>query len=478
MDLERLHIEIRPRSHFQALDLGVLMARQWYVPLLLLGGVPILLVVGMASMLLHEYPAWVALIVWWCKPAFERLPLRYLSQAIFERRASPLSVLATWRSALLPGLLGALTWRRLSPRRSFDAPVWVLERLSGSRLAERRRVLGGRASGAALWLTVIGIHIESFLAFALITTAWMFVPGSESSDLLSLLGQEAEWQAWISTLATTLCIAAFMPFYVACGFSLYLNRRAELEAWDLEIAFRRLAGRLVAAAALCTALVVLPDASWAEDARQAESRAMISEVLEDPTFTSVQTIRYPAFLADWFDSEEAGEAEPWAWDALFAGIAQVGEVFLWIGVGALIVWLAVRMNLMDWMAPAAQGSGRGALPSELFGVRLAEEALPADVIAAARARWQADDARAALSLLLRAALVEMVDAHGCRFRKGDTEGDCAAEVARNAPKDVHARFVRLIDQWRLVAYAHRPVDDEAFDGLCEDWTGPRLEVRA
>ena len=29
------------------------------------------------------------------------------------------------------------------------------------------------------------------------------------------------------------------PFYVAAGFAMYLNRRAELEAWDIEQKFRR-----------------------------------------------------------------------------------------------------------------------------------------------------------------------------------------------------------------------------------------------
>jgi hypothetical protein len=34
--------------------------------------------------------------------------------------------------------------------------------------------------------------------------------------------------------------ALFMePFYVAAGFAMYLNRRVELEAWDIEQEFRR-----------------------------------------------------------------------------------------------------------------------------------------------------------------------------------------------------------------------------------------------
>ncbi|MCL3029047.1 hypothetical protein L6P87_36985, partial [Klebsiella pneumoniae] len=34
----------------------------------------------------------------------------------------------------------------------------------------------------------------------------------------------------------------------ACGFTLYLNRRTELEAWDIELVFRRLRQRLVGSA--------------------------------------------------------------------------------------------------------------------------------------------------------------------------------------------------------------------------------------
>ena len=35
-------------------------------------------------------------------------------------------------------------------------------------------------------------------------------------------------------------ICVVEPLYVAGGFGLYLNRRTELEAWDIEIAFRRI----------------------------------------------------------------------------------------------------------------------------------------------------------------------------------------------------------------------------------------------
>ena len=40
-------------------------------------------------------------------------------------------------------------------------------------------------------------------------------------------------------MAYAIVIAFLEPFYVAAGFAMYLNRRAELEAWDVEQELRR-----------------------------------------------------------------------------------------------------------------------------------------------------------------------------------------------------------------------------------------------
>ena len=47
-----------------------------------------------------------------------------------------------------------------------------------------------------------------------------------------------------------LVLVVWEPIYVACGFSLYLNRRTVLEAWDIELVFRRMRQRLVGASAV------------------------------------------------------------------------------------------------------------------------------------------------------------------------------------------------------------------------------------
>jgi len=40
-------------------------------------------------------------------------------------------------------------------------------------------------------------------------------------------------------VAYAAAVAFIEPFYVAAGFGMYLNRRVELEAWDVEQEFRR-----------------------------------------------------------------------------------------------------------------------------------------------------------------------------------------------------------------------------------------------
>ena len=42
-----------------------------------------------------------------------------------------------------------------------------------------------------------------------------------------------------AAVAYAVVIGFLEPFYVAAGFAMYLNRRAELEAWDVEQELRR-----------------------------------------------------------------------------------------------------------------------------------------------------------------------------------------------------------------------------------------------
>jgi len=65
------------------------------------------------------------------------------------------------------------------------------------------------------------------------------------------------WLEHLSNAFYALVLVFWEPIYVACGFSLYLNRRTVLEAWDLELVFRRLRQRLSSAAPLLMLVIGL-----------------------------------------------------------------------------------------------------------------------------------------------------------------------------------------------------------------------------
>ena len=77
-----------------------------------------------------------------------------------------------------------------------------------------------------------------FVVALIALIAW-FLPEGLQSELWALYrdGESAPMQAAMS-LGYGLVVLALEPFYVAAGFAMYLNRRVELEAWDIEQEFR------------------------------------------------------------------------------------------------------------------------------------------------------------------------------------------------------------------------------------------------
>ena len=62
----------------------------------------------------------------------------------------------------------------------------------------------------------------------------------ESIDLAAILNGELSEALQLTSAAAYVVVALFLePFFVASGFAMYLNRRASLEAWDIEQEFRR-----------------------------------------------------------------------------------------------------------------------------------------------------------------------------------------------------------------------------------------------
>jgi hypothetical protein len=269
--VQGLNIALRPRPSWEAVDLGVALVRRHAGPIfgswLLVTG---LCFVALNALLLPFDLAWLAaLLLWWLKPAFDRIPLHVLSRAIMGQSPGVRDTLRALRGGWRP-LLPWLLWRRLHPLRSMLLAVDLLEGAHGAGRGARVRVLSAGEGSTPLLLTVIGLHLELMLWGSAIAFGLMLVPTEFLSDsaeaLFDAMKEQPPW--WMQALNNGIywvALSVIEPFYVGAGFALYLNRRTLLEAWDIELAFRRLAARLArtAVAVLLAGTLLLPAAELA-----------------------------------------------------------------------------------------------------------------------------------------------------------------------------------------------------------------------
>jgi hypothetical protein len=136
------------------------------------------------------------------------------------------------------------TWRRLSPWRSFTQPAYQLEGLPLGRIRRRVKQLRRRKAGSALLITAAFSAAEACLVFTALSSLVWFAPAEAAPDLATLFFEPTNvLLEGAAAVAYAIVIGFLEPFYVAAGFGMYLNRRAELEAWDVEQELRRAFGR-------------------------------------------------------------------------------------------------------------------------------------------------------------------------------------------------------------------------------------------
>jgi hypothetical protein len=388
MRLTDSSVVIRPRTSWEAMDLGVLMAREHRALLMSSWALVSLPVFILLTALLWQYPSYAIFLFWWLKPAFERLPLYILSKALFGETPSLKQAVRQWPRLLKGQLLASLTLRRLSLSRSFVLPVSQLEGLEGQARQQRLGVLQQRNAGAARWLTIIGVHLEIGLWFGCMALFYLFIPEQVELDwdwqrLALAAGAQGLWLEHLSNAFYALILVFWEPIYVACGFSLYLNRRTVLEAWDLELVFRRLRQRLSSVAPLLLivvglALVQLSPSAMADetpDSKPLSTQAAnqsIKALLEKPPFKNPETVTRYRFgeekPATGRKAQGDGRLPGWLQHLLdnlnsntFKHLALGLEILLWalvIGGLALVVW-RYREWLRTFVSPVIRAASGG-----------------------------------------------------------------------------------------------------------------------
>lgn len=492
MDLSRVAVVLRPRTSWEAVDLGFVMARRWF-PRLWGLWLCAAFVVYLAALVLLPASTWVVptLVVWWFKPLYEPSLLYWTSRAMFGEELAWRDMGRSWWRVTRPGLASNLTWRRFNPYRSFHMSVMVLEGLPGRQRRERILLLG-RNQHAAAWLTTLGLAFETVLELSLIVLVVLMIPDElRWTDEWTLAFGAGDFSLMLGELGALAAMSVMAPFYVSAGFSLYMNRRSSLEGWDIELAFRRIlarrtppapARRAAAAVALAVFLCMLvpgaPDARAGAAPDAGQAGAVINKVLEHPDFGRRETETYWQYVGgDEKEPDDPGPAGAWLdWlldvvQGFVKGVAAVSEVLLWLVVGVALAWLIswAVANRRSLAAPRRRQGGARGPAARLFNLDVSPDSLPADIGSAAAALLERGDARAALSLLYRGMLSRFVHRQQLPITDSATEGECLELVGRERPPAENDYFATLTREWIRMAYAHRTPDGETVRSLCRQW---------
>ncbi len=546
MQLDRLTIALRPRPARQALDLGFALlharAATVYKAWLALW-LPLVALAAALVAALPDYAGLWFMLPWWLKPLLERAPLYVLSRQVFGEDV-------TWRQALLawPGQLGGgwfrmLTWwRPFMAGRGLYQPVWQLEQARGEQAAKRRAAIGrDRAGRAAYMFGIACAHFEAVLQIGLLAFIGMFTSADQFKLFSYLVGGNAGAGGAAAMLVPLACYAVagaiVGPIYVACCFTLYLNRRATMEAWDIELVLRQIrapgaqrephAAPLAAwlLAPLLAALAMLappPPAQAAPQPEQTRARAQAQEqgaTQADgaaPPSRAGQCASMPALfqsihapprdaqqralhqelddiyagdelrgydcVAGWRLKNRADDQKkpvPSAAPDLALAARIIRDVLVAGAIG-LCAWLLYRYR--DRLRALLPRPAAPAAATQVAGLDIRAASLPDDVTAQVRTQWQQGERRGALALLYRATLSRLVQRHGLALPQGATEGECLrlAELAcrRGQLDDAgHGVMAAVTKLWLEAAYANRWPADDAVQHACDAWDA-RWRARA
>ncbi|PIE00757.1 MAG: hypothetical protein CSA79_02395 [Thiothrix nivea] len=497
MSPDQIIYQVRQRSEWEAIDMGFrLIQHTWrhILPAWLLLILP--LTAGLLFVIPEDYIFIAGILLWWLKPLYDRLLLYMLSRNLFAEHPSSAETFSALPGLMKnTGLFSALTWRRFSFSRSYNLPLWQLEGLRGTTLKERKELIYLQGHSQAVALTISCRLLEIIVIFSLLALVLLFDPTGQVWEHWKALftntsGSDMEYLLSLADIITqVIAIIIIEPFFVAAGFTLYLNRRTRLEAWDIELAFRSLGKRLQkqttrhrAPAPIltlfitaCIALVMLQPAplqAAEEDEILSPQRLSVEQsetVLE--AVMAVDELNGRRQITTWMPRDKNKTDDRFELDEhIIQLISHILKILLWAAVMvALLLAFIYRRRILEMLKPVSRSQVTTEKPDVLFGMDIRPESLPDDIAAAARRHWQQGEHRAALSLLYRGALMQLTRHDALTIADSHTEGDILqlARPVLPAPRFVWLR--EMTAAWRSVAYAHRLPADATAEQLFNGW---------
>jgi hypothetical protein len=502
MRIDDITTNIRLRAPWEAVDLGFAMVQHHWRDIFSAWTIVLLsFAISFWIIMPNDYKAYVPILLWWFKPLYDRILLHIYSRQLFNNPLSTADVFSAipqliWNT----GLLGALTFRRFSLSRGFNLPIWQLEQLRGKPRKERQELLHLQAQSQATWLTIACSNLEYVIIFSIAALVLMLDPSHYAKDYIMATFTDAMdeqlryWGALIYLLLYGLAVWIIEPLYIAASFSLYLNRRTQLEAWDIELAFRSLSERLqhhsassnqsisIIMVGLLMCIVMgstfYPTPSLANDTPdKAESvaakalppsaaQAQIDAIMQRDEFNQVRTVK--RWLPKKQETKVKDPSEISA--AMQVLLANILKGILWITAFILVVLgIVYRRQILDKLKPRPRKTAAHIPPDILFGMDIRPESLPDDIANECRRLWRAGQHREALSLLYRGALMRLTRHDQIPIHASHTEGDILQLARQHLAGQRIAWLTAVTRAWQELAYAHRTPPDQRIEPLFEDW---------
>jgi hypothetical protein len=503
MDFDNIRVEIRPRSPLEAIDLGFVMARQWFIPLWLMWIAVVSPLFLLTYLISFKHVAIAGWFIWWLKPVYERPLVFWLSRALFNEKPSYKETAKEYLKIIKPRLFADLTYLRLSPNRSFFMPVAMLENLKGKEYKNRVKVLGNNQS-AGVGLTFISVIFEIILTFSILVVVFFILPeGLRWTSLNDFLLRDGNLESYIRRFIDIIAMSIIAPFYVAAGFSLYINRRTELEAWDIEISFKRLMTRRAKKKKIETqrinktismtiglfflltcCFIGFANSAYAGSAKiisKKEASLVIDKVLEHDDFgkekketawklKKIEKIDFnlPKWLKNFLES--FGKNFEWMQNVpKIAGI--ILEVLAWVLGGIIVVFIFYKIKQnKQWFQYYREAPQKNFnAPSKFFGLDISEKSLPDNIIHNVRNLLKNNEIRNALSLLYRGTLVKLINDFNIQIPSSATENECISLVKLKSGKRERIFFQTLTQMWLAMAYGHITPKRQTIEEVCQTW---------
>lgn len=466
MQLDTVTAVIRPRSDWEAVDLGFAMVRRSFWRCLMVWWLALGIPMAAVGWLLWDYPLVMLVVFWWCKPVGSRMVLFEISRRLFGEEPSWRAIWKEIPRAWTRRFFYRFLWARFSPWLPVTMAVEDLEGLRGKIYQQRCSQVVQRGEGVVMWLYFISDMAAAWLGLGILGLLMMLIPeGQDSAWQLALETWDSDNPFHLPELITRTVVGCVMlgmsltdVFVTGAGFGVYINNRTWIEGWDVELAFRRLAQRLGKVALIVISFFMVSQFTRAEETRM--PLEVIQEVKADEAF-KVHTV------TDRIPKPSSGSGLPLEWVGMLMQLFAVCAVVLLAGALGWVIWRnrhVFRRGKTGISEPTPQPTAR-----VVMGLDVAADTLPVDVPHAAWALWQQGRHQEALGLLYRGSISRVIQLGQVEIRESDTEGDCLRRVEQVGVVVHPAYFRGITDLWSQLAYAGLRPHDSEVETLCREW---------